>query len=198
MKLLSKSVNKPFMPKTTAAYNTISLKNGVSTSYIANTTTFFSVLQADNSYMAKSGAQISASNSTARQVIIEINGQSGTLTTVISPTPKITSDISIFVTVDGVEYEYQFKNLNASYRAVLGGFSNVKQDTAPHDSPNTIGSYKDEGFLQFERYILNPVQAMQKNIGVPFKKSLKVEVQLPNGVETTNARSYCGVAYATC
>jgi len=190
-----------FFPVLLREGSKIHLKTSRTASVNADASSFFSTAFANEPIGTKSyvGSYLAIST-TSRTTVMDVSAK-GILTSVVGPESVSSGDYgSIWVTIDGVEYEW-YNRLNAGKRIILGG---TKSDGIPikisddvHQggvgNGNDLGSRAD---LQMDSLLLTPAQSLYLGIGIPFETTLKVEVQLPTTANTTTTLNTAGANYA--
>ena len=195
-------MGKPYIP----AFSTYGLvmKASAATIYSHDNSSFWSKFASPagsdanlNSYQQYVN-QSWIANSTVHQV--NLFSGPGVLTHVLTPRQLQSGWVRIFLTVDDVRYSYKIQ-VGANYRGCLGGFRQTYTTTSSSDiySTNQLGQYQDTGWGNPpETLMTSPRQTLDEGIGIPFKESLKVEIQMQDFM-TISASTYlanCGIVVA--
>ena len=130
--------------------------------------------------------------------IIDLTGQAGTLTNIVTPTGEAGTIITTTYEIDGVLYSFQHTVEGVvHFRRFWGGnFDGVASVT---DSTTAIhpgrGSFADIGWNSSQSMgLFSPLQNRGSSIGIPFTNSLKVTIQSTE-FSATEARNFGGAAY---
>lgn len=130
--------------------------------------------------------------------LIDLEGQSGVLTNIITPTGETGAVITTTYEVDGRLYSYQHTMIGGQYhRRIWGG--NYDGLSSITDSTTAIhpgrGSAADFGWSTSGiKGLFSPLQNRGSGIGIPYTNSLKVTIQSTEFV-ATEYRNYGGAAY---
>jgi len=142
-------------------------------------------------------ATLQQTSDTTEQTVIDVSGQSGVLTNVVSPSlVSGGGTVTVRVTVDGSLKTF-IATLVTSNSSVmyLGGTAGWGGSTAAVN----YGANQDFGYSLNPQFImLNPAQAIEQGvIGIPFKNSLKVTVQGSTNLRAGGATNKSVVAFLT-
>jgi len=188
--ILAKDLNFPLLQIRTANLYT---KNGSSGIYASTDANFWATDDYLHDYAtaASVGAIFTSANDT--QVIVDISGESGILTHVVSPEVDVNNDITITIERDGVATVYLAELTVGSSRAVMGGCKpGMYASVSNAISDNSMfGSYNDYGFTTYSgtsMLLIHPDQALYEGIGLPYENSLKVTIGATGAAATTYSR----------
>lgn len=169
------------MPKTLVERSNLYIKSG-SDRYDSASSSFYTVLEEDNSELGYEVATLSNTLGTEEQVVVDTgSGSQGVLTQVLTPVVGTEGVTTIKVTADGVEYLFSSdKHINYG-RLIIGDFLPW---VAATDSTTSVGygSYTNEGYttaFDFSMTMLSPLDSLTKGLpfGIKFTDRLIVSVQ---------------------
>lgn len=165
------------LPQRTLAVSAMTVKTAKGTREFLNAAPAYTAIEQDFSRFGFITATMSPVADTTEQTIIDVTGEAGVLTQVISPTiSTANSDMIIKVTVDGVDKEFTGKLVTSGTDVLtLGGFRTWEAATA---SEANYGQQNDGGYNTGQlSALLTPPQAIELGMGIPYETSIKVTVQ---------------------
>ena len=195
-RVLSEIPDNIIMPRASIQWQNVSLKIAEISTQTSGSIGIFNTMIANTIY-TKGYTAILSSGITTRQTIVDIiTGVSGIVTNIVGASVVGVGTNSIIVTADGKEYIFNFDNMSASFRPVLGGFEGI---SPLQTQGNYIGdiSYTDRGWdaAKSQMTLLTPMQTISRGIGIRFKDSLKVEQVASTGIESAAFHNRAVVTY---
>jgi hypothetical protein len=187
-----------FIPQTSIAASTVSLKASTGAEYTSNESGFFtSGIDVSHTEQGWESVSMTATGDTTEQTVIDTTG-AGVLTHVMTPTMVATGVMTIRVTIDGVEKVFTSSSISSGVRFCIGGFLTGRLASVSQYGLS-VGGNGDAGFSSANLGLfMTSLQSVSEFlIGTPFFTSLKVTVQGSSAITGTVQENKAALAYLT-
>lgn len=142
---------------------------------------FWTAIDADKTLSQWESTRYNATSNTSQQTMISLSGQSGVLTSILTPVfTNASAVITIIITIDGSVLETIVINSNSatSSRVFVGGAKGWQPGVLPDYSNAYGGDQTDSGYNSTTNIlILTSPQSIEEFVAIPFKSSLNVTIQ---------------------
>lgn len=185
------------MPFSVIRQTSLTLKEDASSLPLANNSDFYSALEFNNSQFGFDAATLQLAAVSTEQEIVNLSGQSGVLTNVISGLDTTANDITIRVTADGELFTFTANPFTLFGVVVVGDVLTYRGSNGVTQA-NVYGNGFDSGFSvtpgDHAKLILTPVQVVMRGLhGIPFKDSLIVTTQSANATAGGGGSKACAL-----
>ena len=195
---LTREPTKLRMPTCLGGSSSVFIKQAPSGVYNDTENQYWANAQNNNEYYGVSSYLYAWTATSGTQELVNIEGEGGILTHIISPVLlSIGHTCKVTIVADGVTTIFNHVSPLSSSRFLIGGYLHGRRPyTNASAYGNTLaGGFQDEGFEGYSStaiFTMTPLQAISEGIGLQYKNSLKVTLE-STGNSTATCFNYSSV-----